>query len=983
MLSVLVATAAHAADGFTGELQVVLWEALYPKSSRANLVLELEAQNGAWQRAWGTALGAGNGVHYGRVESGTVDEAGAKLQVAMLLFGDQWQREQGDHFVAYTIQLQRGADGKFAGTFTGTFNGTPATGRATAEIKPVPRPVKPGFVPVATDEHPRLLFRKADLPVLRERLKTPLGQAYWARMDALEKAWKLHQGRRGGADLINMGVIYQLTGEQRFAEAARAMADRILVALDLPLNHDDGGGSGSCGHRAVNLALAYDLCYDAWPAEFRQLVRDRLVEELPMLLKYLVCTSHANNHPCSNFYGPGYGAPAIASLVLFNDKGPAPAKPVAKTDERRVIAPEADCRPGAGVPVVDFAADKMPNQWLVAGPVPAALGGDLLGSIGGADKARPIAGTTLEMVSFVDGRPKTTKLTFQALPAGALTETGLELQKLGADEDASTTALYTVLKVAGDQTVALARGSRQTRVWLAGVELTSKGLYQLQPGLYPLTVVHVTEKSTEPVALQLVAVDEAALAWRRQEQALRETLWKEDHVAWEKTGVDQSLAHLINLGYQRVYRHWRLGIGDGGFQAEAGPAYGEIAAWYPLVYAALYPNVFGRPASPYPDTTQLLPRRLMQVLFPETGKPRVQLINSAAGFDADKCAALWPILPDQYRPTLLWAWNRVAGVTDPAATTKLLNGADLKLALAFLNYPLDMKPEPPGQRMPLTWEAPGFGYHCFRNGWEGKDEFISQVFLKARLISGWNHPNAGTFAIQGLGREWVIGPTKRVGFREQGPHVLLPDDQINEGACGRLTHRQVLPDGSGILTMDLGDVYSSAKGGRLYDGNLLRIARRLQPSGITGLRAFAFDYSGQSGAPLLLALVDKIDGGKRRIWQWTLPEGAIGATKVTENGFTIDYGDASMNLTFVHPVKPSVRAGADQAHIGLLGDDHRSFEGVIPRVQATGNDHFFAVATFQRGPAPAVKVEGAGLDATVTVGNQRIRFDGTKIVLGQ
>lgn len=325
----------------------------------------------------------------------------------------------------------------------------------------------------------------------------------------------------------------------------------------------------------------------------------------------------------------------------------------------------------------------------------------------------------------------------------------------------------------------------------------------------------------------------------------------------------------------------------------------------------------------------------------------------------------------------------MAGVTDPAAATKLLNGAELGLALAFLNYPLDMKPEPPGQRMPLTWEAPGFGYHCFRNGWDGKDEFISQVFLKARVVGGWNHPNAGTFAIQGLGQEWVIGPIKRIGTREQGPHVLLPDDQINEGACGRLTHRQVLPDGSGILTVDLGDVYSSAKGGRLYDGNLLRIANRFQPSGITGLRALAFDYSGQSGAPLLLALVDKIDGGKKRVWQWTLPEGAIGATKLTENGFTIDYGTASMNLSFVHPVKSAMRVGADEAPIGQLGDGHRSFEGVIPRVQAAGTDHFFAEATFQRGPAPAVKVEGTGLDATVTVGNQRIRFDGTKIVLGQ
>ena len=36
--------------------------------------------------------------------------------------------------------------------------------------------------------------------------------------------------------------------------------------------------------------------------------------------------------------------------------------------------------------------------------------------------------------------------------------------------------------------------------------------------------------------------------------------------------------------------------------------------------------------------------------------------------------------------------------------------------------------------------------------------------------------------------------------------------------------------------------------------------------------------------------------------------------------------------------------------------------------------------TVQKGPAPAVKVEGKGLDAVVTVGRQTVRFDGGKIV---
>ena len=40
----------------------------------------------------------------------------------------------------------------------------------------------PGHQAVAPEEHPRLLFRKADLPALRARAETPEGQAMLKRL---------------------------------------------------------------------------------------------------------------------------------------------------------------------------------------------------------------------------------------------------------------------------------------------------------------------------------------------------------------------------------------------------------------------------------------------------------------------------------------------------------------------------------------------------------------------------------------------------------------------------------------------------------------------------------------------------------------------------------------------------------------------------------------------------------------------------------
>lgn len=77
-----------------------------------------------------------------------------------------------------------------------------------------------GGVEVAADcalarkEHPRLLFTRADIPRLRERMKNP-------RLAAeLEHARQL--AAKGRADAILLGVLYYLTGEQTYLDQAKA-----------------------------------------------------------------------------------------------------------------------------------------------------------------------------------------------------------------------------------------------------------------------------------------------------------------------------------------------------------------------------------------------------------------------------------------------------------------------------------------------------------------------------------------------------------------------------------------------------------------------------------------------------------------------------------------------------------------------------------------------------------------------------------------
>lgn len=964
LMAVLALPVAAVADGFTGELEVVLYDAVFkgaqPAGGGEHLILHLSAGDGRWGRAWGRALGYSNGLHEGYVRAGRVEADAVRLDVVAMINGDLWLRERWRG--GYRIEGKRTAPGRYEGTYSGRFKGLDVTGRAVVTVQP-PRPVlTEGFAPLRPGEHPRLLFRTRDLPRLREKLKTPLGRAYREKAVA---SW----------DLVSLGVLHQLTDDPQYAREAEKIVRSYKGKYDV-----NGFGSGGFGHRMAAVTFAYDLCCDVWSDEIKKSVRDGLLDFIPRQQRYLM-TSHANFHPCSNYYGPGRGVPGLATLLLWGEKGPEPPPPPDPAAKARPLPPP-QYAPGRGVPVVPLAPGKTPGRWLIAGPLPFRATHDLLDAIGGYERACPAEGTKAKSVLIGGGQFREIDLEFQALDAARVDERGVDLAGLAGVGKPSTTILFAALKVAKARAVGLVRGQAETQVYLGGTKLDDAGYYQLQPGVYPLLVVHPTAKSAGRIAPCLDAPDSAAFAGRRGAHELDLALWRAAREDWRRGGGgDPELIRRAEVSWRQVCWHYRLGIGDGGFQAETG-GYADIASWYPLVYATAYRKVFGRNASPYPDITHLMVRRMMQMLFVRGGKPRVDKINSAVGFDTRWCSAAFPIVPEQYKPALLWAWNHVAGVTGPETVGKAVAGDNgLYLAHCFLHYPLDRKPVHPGKVMPLAWEAPTFGYHAFRSGWQGEDEFIAQVFLKAGPVVGWNHPNAGTFRVLGLGRSWTTGSTSRNGVRPQEPVVLLPDDEHNAGACGRLAYRKTAPDGSAVLTIDLNDVYATArkrpskkgetKRAVLYDRNLIRRPGGFADSGITGLRAFAFDYSGASGAPCLLALVDRIEGGGRRLWAWQIPADAT--VSVNGLGFTLAQGDATMTARFVSPEDVKVSAGTERIEVG---DPRHGFHGKVRRVKAeAAGGSFFVVATLQRGPAPAGKVTGAGLGATVTVGGQTVRFD--------
>lgn len=985
-------------SGYTGELSLLLNK---PKSNPSakgiNLDLEFSAESGVWERVWG-CNSYNRGIHEGLVMEVKTAPDSFDIVAGVLVGDDPWVK---GGFADLRLKVKRpsGGRGPVEGTYEGTYRGLPISGPVTGDERPRRPVVVKDYVPFHPDEHPRLLFRQHELAAVRKRAATPFGVAY---QEACSKS----------ADPLNHAIMYQITGDRNFADSSK----RLVEAYGEEIEALEGGsGSGSSGHRLVRVMLSYDLCYDAWPEAFKKQIRDRLRVTMPVIQNYIAIVG-ANYHPCCNYYGPGRGGPAIAALALLGEKGEKPPPPPDPFSRPSVVLPAEDYTPSPDTPVVDLAVGKLAERWLFAGPSPFALAPAAEETLMKLTPLRPQPGTTRKSLGLVTEQEGTNDVTrmaesvfmFTALPKEMIKDGAVDFasQRLSKDENAFL--LSTVVKVSQDTKVSVVLDGASS-VWLNGTKLDPDGCCLLKPGVYPMTAVCTVQGDLTRFAPRLVSPDSPEMSVRRASHRFQMALWQADCDEWERYGgADPLWTRAAAKGYWHMYAHYRVGIGDGGFQAETG-SYADIASWFPLVYAGLSTRVFGRLPSPHNDVTHMVPRRMMAVHFPaDGGAPFAQKLNSSHGLSAGHCAAIFPALPEQYRAPLLWGWNRVSGGAGTTSVTNLIDGTrdlwgtSLGAALMFLNYPLDMEPVEPAKAMPLTWEARTFGYYCFRSGWEGRDEFIAQVFLKAAAIGGWNDPNAGAFRLFGLGHEWVTGNQGKAGIRQFEPAVVLlpewvegsgtdvkkmkedkravtlglvldskknakpeqPKAVFAQNALSHLMYHKAELDGSGVVSLDYRDVYSAAQKGA-------------KPSGVTGMRSISFDYGRSSGSPCLLTLVDKIEGDVDKVWLWPLPKGCLENTTVKGNTFIVKQGDATMKGTFLSPANVKIEATSENiVHLGA-----RLFDKNLERIKAKGDGSFFVVITIQRGEGPEVTVKGTGLDACATVGNQTIRFDGTKVVL--
>jgi hypothetical protein len=142
----------------------------------------------------------------------------------------------------------------------------------------------PPFQPLAAGEHPRLFFRSYDLPALQAKAATSQGMAMIAQLKAALGGGEALRTDMSGFTLwdgFGFGILYQLTGAQKYADACQQATQLVLNGTaDVNKEYNWPAPSGymdTTGGTMTSVAMAYDVCYGGWSDSFRTMVAQKMM----------------------------------------------------------------------------------------------------------------------------------------------------------------------------------------------------------------------------------------------------------------------------------------------------------------------------------------------------------------------------------------------------------------------------------------------------------------------------------------------------------------------------------------------------------------------------------------------------------------------------------------------------------------------------------------------------------------------------------
>ncbi|MFP4105096.1 MAG: hypothetical protein ACLFVU_03305 [Phycisphaerae bacterium] len=886
-------------------------------NQRRDLELNLTRHKGEFQPVgWGKAMNFNQGEHKARVlGSKPADDGGIVVRVELLVEGDIYGVKGG--YALYEITLKAGDDGVLAGTYKGLFSGTNVSGKVDVRTQSWPEEIAAG-PEVSPGEHPRIVFRKEQIPEMRKRAQSGFGK------QVVEEIKRRVGGGAGSPDAaIGSGFLYAITGEKKYAR-------QVVKPIRQKLKRGGGGHAHDGARQMQDIGIAFDLAYDGIDPKTRQ----ELIDEIAPQAAALGTMGLANNSfsPNSNWSAIAFGGGGTGCLALWKETGRFALRHPEKVDRVHDDLFPDDKLSADGVPVNTIKNKQLITDWIAAGPFNGLSQTHPLKDIGGPDAAKPEKGTK---VTWKNDTYEFRSIDKSWVAAAPVPQVRPWIQAPKADS-ASRTFLYCLIKV--DEQTALQLDAqhpvirRPSYVWIDGTQIEHDDIVILQPGKHRL-MVEVRGGKASPIFQEVEVAQNLAL-WEKYRRDLRE--YNERKAVWEKNRQLQSIDIALRFSERMNSRWIRCAIGDHAWKTEP-EGYHDMSIGQIMPFIIGYHTATGQLPEYHTGIDWIAPLGMIR-----SGGGGYSA--GSAGLSSNKLIFGAKYAPKELQPALVWEFRR------RYLPDRLDELTCEQLAFAFAHFPMDLEPVHPEKIMPKVIADRRKGAYVFRDHYGNRDDIVTQMFFRAEqpTAAAYFHQQAGSFRISGLGQPWAVGAggDKRNWQYAQENVVLVPGSEGR--GLGKVTYAKFEKDGSGVLAADMSHVHNHR--------SKLDVAAE---------RHFAVDYSGLSGSPGLWVVMDVVKDAKgTKTWRMHTPA----KSRISGTAFTLTGEPETRGATLTGRFVPT-----DGLEVTGAG-------GVTATTDAD-TAVFFTVMTLQRDKAPEIKITGKGTDATITVGKRTIRFDGEKLVM--
>ncbi len=287
-----------------------VWKLWEKKRVYQDINLDLVCQeNKCESEVWGYAPKHNTADHNGNLKLNELNNNWL-LNIEMNIKPDPWQTTEDE--ANYSIEIIP-YENKLIGYYTGKLKNKKISGEVNGTIAPKwPEQIN-NYQPILPREHPRLIFRKKDFSQLQKKANTNYGKAI---INQLEKALNneiYYDGYvpNGGYHAAGYCFLYLLNNEPKLAEKAWQIVEKSI--------NNRGDRILEQSPIVAGIALAYDLCYQAWGEERQQRITKWLAMEIVKLVNGSSASKGWNASSWSNWNARARGAAGLAALAILNE----------------------------------------------------------------------------------------------------------------------------------------------------------------------------------------------------------------------------------------------------------------------------------------------------------------------------------------------------------------------------------------------------------------------------------------------------------------------------------------------------------------------------------------------------------------------------------------------------------------------------------------------------------------------------------------